>query len=760
MPENEGNQEERGLPEMLGLMERGSSPPDAEFLAQLGRRSEEAFLASRAGKSRYAGLLRRRYLGWAAAAAAAAVLLALAAILRREPVRGPAPTGGETAAKSPAGGQPGTGRGMTAAFPTLAERVGRASLIVRAKVAAVEKTQPLEAGLMQTDVRFKVVRVIHGKLAADVFSASIPHPAQGPPANVRYAAGTEYVLFLDQVRKTDKGIRCRFLGSDGDVPPRHRLDDVEKAILALIAKKQPAVASAMVEVGPPGPGEVRLDRDLEGLKRNERIGPDGWIRIGHGLSWPYTRGKVLSFTQEEVRVYVRVDGGPPEFIGIRFRTPNELPEVDVTLRNHSARPLILWCECPLPKGFASLPDLEKITHLRRVNKKKVTFTDLSPLAKLTGLTALDLQGCKDATDLSPLAKLTGLTTLDLQGCKDATDLSPLAGLTGLTSLDLAGCDRITDLAPLSKLTHLTALDLSARELGSKLSDLSPLAKLTELRSLQLKLRMKNVNDLTPLGGLARLESLDLWGGGQFADLSPLGRLTALKSLNLAGRIPKVTDLAPLGRLTNLEFLWLGLSPVADLAPLAKLTKLRRLKLSNLKAVSDLTPLGNLTELAELRISALRKVSDISPLGKLTKLESLELVGCKRVSDISSLAKLTRLRSLELGCRASNLAALGALTELTYLRVSSDAATDVTPLGKLTKLRRLSLNSCRKVADLSPLSHLGPLKSLDLRGCDSIRDLGPLRKLITGGTRTILVDERWWVQLQEMKKAVQAGSTGQ
>jgi len=85
-------------------------------------------------------------------------------------------------------------------------------------------------------------------------------------------------------------------------------------------------------LGPPGPGEVRLERNLDGKRMNRRVGPDGWIGIGGGLFWrfneqvrdsegsglslPPERGKYLEFVQEDVRVYVIVDGGP-SWTGVR-----------------------------------------------------------------------------------------------------------------------------------------------------------------------------------------------------------------------------------------------------------------------------------------------------------------------------------------------------------------------------------------------------------------------------------------------------------
>ena len=62
-----------------------------------------------------------------------------------------------------------------------------------------------------------------------------------------------------------------------------------------------------------------------------------------------------------------------------------------------------------------------------------------PLAGLTGLQKLHLDGCTGLGDLSPLAELTGLQGLYLSGCTGIGDITPLAELTGLQELDLSGC---------------------------------------------------------------------------------------------------------------------------------------------------------------------------------------------------------------------------------------------------------------------------------------------------------------------------------
>ena len=65
------------------------------------------------------------------------------------------------------------------------------------------------------------------------------------------------------------------------------------------------------------------------------------------------------------------------------------------------------------------------------------------------------------SDLAPLAKLTGLQRLDLDGT-GVSDLAPLAKLTGLQRLDLDDTS-VCDLAPLAKLTRLHVFGVEARE---------------------------------------------------------------------------------------------------------------------------------------------------------------------------------------------------------------------------------------------------------------------------------------------------------
>ena len=137
----------------------------------------------------------------------------------------------------------------------------------------------------------------------------------------------------------------------------------------------------------------------------------------------------------------------------------------------------------------------------------------------SGAGRLNFSGCGRLHDLAPLAGLTGLQTLDLDGT-GVHDLAPLAGLTGLQTLDLNGTG-VQDLAPLAGLTGLQWLDLNR----TGVDDLAPLAGLTGLQWLDLN--GTGVHDLAPLAGLTGLQRLDLNRTG-VDDLAPLAGLTGLR----------------------------------------------------------------------------------------------------------------------------------------------------------------------------------------------------------------------------------------
>ena len=308
-------------------------------------------------------------------------------------------------------------------------------------------------------------------------------------------------------------------------------------------------------------------------------------------------------------------------------------------------------DAELPAGFAipaalavMADEAPEDAETARLDLSSRNLTDLSALAGRTGLRELDLRH-NALTDLGPLAGLAGLRVLHLDGNRIA-DLAPLAGLAGLERLSLAD-NRIEDLAPLTGLAGLEALGLA----GNRIADFWPLAGLTALERLDLS--GNRIEELAVLTGLASLRDLDL-AANRIADLRPLAALAGLERLDLAGN--RVADLAPLTGLAGLEVLLLDRNRVADL-----------LALSPLQGLAHLGLAGN-------------QIADIGLLTQFGGLRRLDLTD-NAVADVSALGDVLGLVWLRLpGNPVSNAAPLGRLTELRWLWLDADTATETEALA--------------------------------------------------------------------------------
>lgn len=107
--------------------------------------------------------------------------------------------------------------------------------------------------------------------------------------------------------------------------------------------------------------------------------------------------------------------------------------------------------------------------------------DLTPLAEMTSLTALNLSR-SHVVDLSPLGKIASLQYLNLSWTQ-VKDLSPLSGLKKLKALDLSGTP-ITNLAPIANIASLQYINLT----DTSVVDLSPLAELRDIKVVGLQPR--------------------------------------------------------------------------------------------------------------------------------------------------------------------------------------------------------------------------------------------------------------------------------
>ena len=224
------------------------------------------------------------------------------------------------------------------------------------------------------------------------------------------------------------------------------------------------------------------------------------------------------------------------------------------------------------------------------------------MKRLTFLSKIEGQGIRDLTGLQ---FATNLSSIRIEGSR-VSDLSPIAGLTQLKALDIDFTDPpsiIHDAKQLSRLVNLTFLALHGVE------DLTPLAGLPKLE--QLFVSHANIRDLSPLAGLINLELIHM-SGALISDLSPLAGLTNLRHLYLPGG--DISDLTPLAGLTQLEELYLHHNSISDISPIAGLTNLKRLSVAD-NDISDVTPLARLINLQWLGVYK-NEISDISPLDGL------------------------------------------------------------------------------------------------------------------------------------------------
>ncbi len=143
--------------------------------------------------------------------------------------------------------------------------------------------------------------------------------------------------------------------------------------------------------------------------------------------------------------------------------------------------------------FTPLQNMTNLTYLA-VSEHQVS--DLTPLSGLIKLYHLELSPRYSSSvngqisDISPLANMTELTELYLQGHK-ITDLSPLANATKMENLLLSN-NQITDLSPLSGMANLFGLLIDDNEV----SDLEPLANLKNLHTVFFA--NNHVSDILPI----------------------------------------------------------------------------------------------------------------------------------------------------------------------------------------------------------------------------------------------------------------------
>ena len=143
-------------------------------------------------------------------------------------------------------------------------------------------------------------------------------------------------------------------------------------------------------------------------------------------------------------------------------------------------------------------------------------------------------------------------------------------------------------------------------------------------------------------------------------------------------------------------------------------------------VSDYSDLKYLTFLESLTIKEGK--ASLAPIQSLEHLTDLSIKNATMDAEtLQVLLSRTNLKTLTLrNCALTSLSGFEALTNLTYLDVSQNILTDITPLAGLTALEVLSIHQSA-VVDLTALQNLTALRQLDL-SFNSIEDVTPLTGL--------------------------------
>ncbi len=116
--------------------------------------------------------------------------------------------------------------------------------------------------------------------------------------------------------------------------------------------------------------------------------------------------------------------------------------------------------------------------------------------------------------------------------------------------------------------------------------------------------------------------------------------------------------------------------------------------------------------------------DLRALGRFPQLVHLTIEGYADAADLRALEAASQLMRLRIDdCPVGDLAPLAALTRLQRLEIVwCQRVADLRPLARLERLHSLTVAYARALQDLGPLGELTNLTRLDLRGCDALQDL--------------------------------------
>lgn len=156
----------------------------------------------------------------------------------------------------------------------------------------------------------------------------------------------------------------------------------------------------------------------------------------------------------------------------------------------------------------------------------------------------------------------------------------------------------------------------------------------------------------------------------------------------------------------------------------KRLRIRLQKDLDISALADFDNISCLRHLVELRIQT-SNISNIDDLAAFTSIGCLDLAG-NNIEDISTL-NLERSTYLDLSYnKISDISPLQNIRMLDYLFLSNNQISDISTLQDLTDLNMLSLSN-NQISNINPLQDLTDLQSLELSG-NPIKDISILGNL--------------------------------
>ena len=169
-------------------------------------------------------------------------------------------------------------------------------------------------------------------------------------------------------------------------------------------------------------------------------------------------------------------------------------------------------------------NIERPDRLKRLTCKRRDLTDLTPIARLTSLEALDLS-LNQIVSVKPLGSLQSLRELTLDGNRNLQSLSGLEDLHGLEILKVQ-CAGLIEIDAVSALTNLRHLDVSCNQVSS----LAPITNLAKLEKLNID-ENPNITTIAAAANKPALDVITLYRV-PVSDVSPLFGNTNLRRANI------------------------------------------------------------------------------------------------------------------------------------------------------------------------------------------------------------------------------------